>query len=118
MASVCNGDQLELTCNVTGRLLEWRFNITRIYIRGISSDTQTPQQLIVNNSRFTFSRTSNQNDVQLVSRLLISPVTDSLNGTNVICEDPVSLLQSTTTILIIQQSLEDLHIGRFYKKVD
>ena len=52
---------------------------------------------MINN--INFSRISNENNVSLVSRLLISPVNESLNGTVVTCEDAVSSLQSTTTTI-------------------
>ena len=86
IASVCSGDQLELTCNVTGSVLEWRINVTssaRIYRRGVRSDSQTDLQtshLMINNSILTFSRISDENGLPLVSRLLISPVNENLNG--------------------------------------
>ena len=56
--SVCSGDQLELTCNVMGSVLEWRINVTsssRMYRRGIRSENQNDFQtsyLMVNNINF------------------------------------------------------------------
>ena len=116
IALVCRGDQLELTCNVTGSVLEWRINVTsavRIYRRGVRSDGQTDLQtshLMINNSILTFSRISDENGLPLVSRLLISPVNENLNGTKVICEDVASSLQSTNTITVVW----DLSMGRHY----
>ena len=118
---MCSGDQLELTCNVTGGVLEWRINVTsaaRIYIRGVRSDGQTDLQishLMISNSMLAFSRILDENGLPLVSRLLISPVNENLNGTKVICEDVASSLQSTTTtITTVWDSLEDLSMGRHY----
>ena len=46
----------------------------------------------------------------LVSRLLINPISESLSGTKVICEaEQTSSLQSTTTITVVWDSLQDLH---------
>ena len=120
IASVCSGDWLELTCNVTGSLLEWRINVTsssRIYRRGVRSDSQTDLQtshLMINNSILTFTRISDEHGLPLVSRLLISPVNENLNRTKVICEDVASSLQSTTTITIVWDSLQYLSVGRHY----
>ena len=69
---------------------------------------------MINNSILTFSRISDENGLPLVSRLLISPVNENLNGTKVIYEDVASSLQSTTTMTIVWDSLEDLSMGRHY----
>ena len=123
-ASVCSGDQLELTCSIMGSVLEWQINVTnassyRIYRRPIISEGQTFTQiyhLMINkNVLLTFSRISNEGVSPLVSRLLINPVSKSLNGTKVICEaEQMSSLQSTTTITVVWDSLEYLSIGRHY----
>ena len=112
---VCTRDQLELICtNVTGNRLEWRINVTsvasnRIYRHGITSEDGTDAQtrhLIINTSMLIFSRISNENEIPLASRLLINPVSDSLNGTEVTCEDVIFSSESTSTRIIAQASAE------------
>ena len=124
IASVCSGDQLELTCSVMGSVLEWQINVTnassyRIYRHPIISEGQTfiwVYHLTINNNiLLTFSRISNEGVSPLVSRLLINPVSESLNGAKVICKaEQMSSLQSTTTITVIRDSLQDLSTGRHY----
>ena len=115
IVSVCSGDQLELMCNVTGSpVLEWRIMTSQVYRRGVTSqggaDTQMSYLIIGNcNSTFTFTRISDENDMPLVSRLLISPVNRGLNGAIVICEDQTTLMQSTTTIIVTQDIQDDQH---------
>ena len=119
MVSVCSSDQLELTCNVTGSpVLEWRIVASQIYRRGVTSqggaDTQM-SYLTIDNSTFTFTRISDENDMPLVSRLLISPVNRDLNQTRVICDDlanPDSMLSLTTTIIVTQDIQEDPSMGK------
>ena len=117
VAPVCNRDQLELICNITGRLLEWRFFLidnetgaVRKYAgKGISADglreAQTSNQTRFNSTVIIFSRTSSQDSPILTSRVLISAVSDSLNGTVVTCMDAASeIMESTTIITSISQS--------------
>ena len=113
LVSVCTGDQLELICtNVTGSILEWRINVTsvasnRIYRRGITSEDGTDAQthrLIINTSVLIFSRISKENEIPLASRLLVNPVSDSLNGTEVTCEDVTFSSESTSMMIIVQAS--------------
>ena len=93
-----------------GRVFEWRINVTsvaRIYRRGITSEGGTATQtsyLIINNSTITFSRISNENDIPLVSRLSINPVSDHLNGTEVTCEDVEFTLESAFSTTVIVQA--------------
>ena len=114
MVTVCNGDQLELMCTITdsidtSRLLEWSFNLIpanatsyRIYNRVISSSSISNQtrHIIVNSTTFTFSRVSAPNGFPLISKLLISPVSNSLNGTLVNCMD-ISTSETATVLVII-----------------
>ena len=101
MVSACSGGNLELTCNVTeSPVLEWRIVTSQAYRCGVTSQGRTDTQmsfLIIGNSTFTFTRVSDENDMPLVSRLLISPVNRGLNQTRVICEDSTNSMQSTTT---------------------
>lgn len=91
----------------TGNLAILRWNATLIpelnttspvsYDRTISSTAPTDQnaQIMGNSTNFTFSRVSAQNDFPLVSRLLISPIT---NGLNVQCRDELTLESSAVGV--------------------
>ena len=104
-------------CNVTGSpVLEWRIMASQVYRRGVTSQGRTDTQmsyLIIDNSTFTFTRISDENDMPLVSRLLISPVNGRLNQTTVICDDLINSVQSTTvTIIVIWDIPDDPSMGR------
>ena len=87
---MCKGDNLELTCNITGTLLEWRFPLigssyTSFSTYAIQSSGPADVQtfpLTVDNLTilYTISRSSAEGS-PVSSRLLISAVTDSHNGT-------------------------------------
>ena len=103
----CNGDQIELTCTVTSQgLLEWRFTLTpenatspRPVSLAISRTAiENRFNLSIDSNTFTFLRVSSQNSSPLESRLLINPVTNSLNGTEVSCI-AVETSESATTII-------------------
>ena len=72
---MCSGSELELTCNVTGSpVLEWRIVASQVYRRGVTSQGGTDTQmsfLIIGNIMLAFTRISDENDMPLVSRLLI-----------------------------------------------
>ena len=123
VAPVCGGDQLELICNITGRLLDWRFFLidnetgaAREYAgKGISADglreAQTSNQTRFNSTVIIFSRTSSQDSPILTSRVLISAISDRLNGTVVTCMDAASeIMESTTIITSISQSQSSISI--------
>ena len=115
--SVCNGDQLELTCMITDSghrsfsILVW--NVTLIsgdetippvtYTPAISPSSPTDQRIrrIVNSTSFTFSRISPQNSFPFVSRLLISSVSSRVDGTEVNCLDALTSESSSTTVVNI-----------------
>ena len=115
IVSVCNGDQLELTCTLTDSgsfsLLVW--NVTLIsddattpsvsFIRVISSSSPSNQraQIVVNYTSLVFSRISAQNSFPFVSRLLISPVSSRVDGTEVNCLDAFTSESSSTTVVNI-----------------
>ena len=84
VAPVCSGGQLELTCTTTGGFLVWTFNVfrgnestvTNILRNILSTDSAggAMSELIVNSTMFNFSRTSAQDRLPVMSRLLINPV--------------------------------------------
>ena len=107
VAPVCSGDQLELTCTTTGELLQWRFrgfygNETTAteFTRTITSTSPAMSQLTVNSMVFNFSRISTHNSIPVMSRLVISPVSNGLSGTVMNCVDVDTAEVSSTTIII------------------
>jgi hypothetical protein len=86
VASVCSGDQLELTCTTPGTFLEWNFFLVpeggttaRRYDRTLHSTSfPAPSDLEVNTITFTFSRISAEGSLPLVSRIVINPVRDTV----------------------------------------
>lgn len=111
IVSVCQGDQLELTYNTTGSFLRWEVNnlfsekeiTARTYTRSFSSigASNYTELLRVNSTMFTFSRRSAQGNLPLISRLLIQPVSEGLNRTEVNCVDVITSESAVTTIHII-----------------
>ena len=110
IAPTCSGDQLNLTCNVTGSFLQWSFSLipegettARDHMFTLTSlnPTNQIQQLSVNSTMFTFSRSSAANSVPLMSKLTINATSDNLNQTVVTCLDVEALESVSTTINII-----------------
>lgn len=105
---VCSGDQLNLTCSLTGsNLLEWTFAPDTIFMRpGLyrAIDADVPKFsddfAVIGSSRFTFSKSSARGNLPLVSTLLIDPVTNDLNGIMINCTD-VSSMESATSIVYV-----------------
>jgi hypothetical protein len=114
IVSVCSGDQLELTCTTPGSLLEWTFFLVRArelegdrrYDRVLHSDSvPATSDLKVNSITFTFSRISSQGSLPLISRVVIDPANDDLNGTEVNCTDVLASNTSSTYIEVINESI-------------
>ena len=117
LAPVCSGGHLELICTTTGQFLGWRFRAIRgnetvateftrtIIPTGSASDAMS--QLVVNSTVFCFSRTSAENSLPVMSRLLISPVSNGLNGTVINCVDMDTAESSSTTIIVRER--DSLH---------
>ena len=112
-APVCVGDQLKLTCNITGILVEWSvFGIpeneataVRYGRRLLNDQTETPLELMVNSILFTFSRISPLNTLPLITRLVTSPASGDINGTEVICQDRIIRNSSSTIIFVVNENL-------------
>ena len=110
VAPVCSGDQLELMCTTTGRLLCWRIiNVTRglnyTYtltrtIQATVLDEDAMTQLVINSTMFNFSRTSAQDSLPVMSKVVIGPVSSGLNGTVMNCVNLGTSSSSSTTIII------------------
>ena len=104
---MCGGDQLELMCTTTGDLLQWRFSVIRgndtsatDFRRIISSTSSKMLQLTVDSIVFNFSRISAHDSIPLMSTLVISPVSNRLNGTVVNCESVDRAEVPSTTIIV------------------
>ena len=112
VASVCSGGQLELICTVAGTFLQWSFflfpegeTMARRFFRSLHSGSfPATSDLEVNSITFTFSRISADGSQPLVSRLLITPISDDLNGTEVNCTDVLASNTSSTHIKVINES--------------
>ena len=113
---VCSGGELELLC-ITGRsFLQWSYILPmsgvqrNIYIVDSVTPTLVPHLQTVNSSIFNISRTTPYDTLPLMSRLLISPVNDSLNGTVIICQEIGTDNSSLISVKVI--STEELGIQR------
>ena len=96
VAPVCQiGDQLELSCSVAGVFLRWQFTMiledgrSVTFMPVITSDGPSgiPPPVTANSTTFTFLRLSAQDVSPLISRMIISPVSEGLNGVQMRCED-------------------------------
>ena len=119
IARVCSGEELEFTCNVMGILLEWRFPLInknsmtlKLFSRGITaegpSETQT-FQLVDNSTTYSFTRTSTEGS-PVSSRLLISAISDSHNGTAITCSHVGTIKSESTIIVIIDSQIQGIVI--------
>ena len=114
IAPVCSGDELELTCVVPGRALDWNVSIPGMlpefstFKHTLTSvERSSPNHTITINgsNSFVFSRISPQDSQPLISRLLISPATGAVNGTVVICADRETRNSSSTSVYIVNSKL-------------
>ena len=115
---VCVGKSLEFICNITGILLEWSFPIvleaqaSRLYMRAITAEGPAEAQtfqLMDNATTYSFTRISAE-DSPVSSRLLISAVGNSHNGTEITCSDVSSQTAeaASTTIVIIDSQIQGM----------
>ena len=109
LVSVCDGDQLELTCTTTEVLLIWNLRQTHeqhirdIAIQYLGDSALQSYHYTLYGINFNISRLSPPMSLPLVSRLIISPANYRLNGTEVTCVDPLSGNSSSTTINVISE---------------
>ena len=84
------------------------------YERAISSSSPNDQTsyIMVNSTRFIFSRVSAQRTSPLISRVLIDPVSSGLNGTAVNCMDIIT--SNTASIFIIIRDLINGTLRKIY----
>ena len=103
VATVCNGSQLELNCTITGSALEWRFIPEQNHSQ-LSAITHLPirnQSFQYGDSTVTFTITSHPMKQASYYRIVISPIINSLNGTEVKCTDLEDQESSSTVISIV-----------------
>jgi hypothetical protein len=114
VAPVCSGDELELTCIVPGRILEWTVSLMPLSedmtfeypLTSPDPDPLPSHTIKVNGSiSLSFSRITPQNSRPLKSRLLISPATSVINGTVVVCEDGETRTNLSTRVYILNCKL-------------
>jgi hypothetical protein len=96
-AVVCEGRELSLTCSTNlSMLLSWTSSPLQneqgqvvTFMRSTASVgvSQQISTMTVNSTFFNVSRVSGQDELPLVSRLVISPVSVGLNGTRLNCTE-------------------------------
>ena len=111
VAPVCQaGDQLELTCNTTAGIAiehRWEFTVFPENVTHTGRPVESigvsgiPPLLAINTSTITFSRLSGPNDLSLISRVTVNPVSIGVNGTVVKCIDIDTNSVAITTIYIL-----------------
>ena len=114
VAPVCHvGDLLQLTCTASVEFLEWNMSVVNEHgrlrvitaFRNSRDMTQQPTLVVVNDTSFTFMRSSARNATPLVSTLAINSTSIGLNGTVVRCSDVADpMISASTTIQIIDTS--------------
>ena len=115
VAPVCRvGDPFQLTCTASVQFIKW--SILRVNDQGRLEEPTTPVQInsrddnqvtqrVVNSSIFTFTRTSTQRILPLVSTLSIDSISIGLNGTVVKCSNVSNpMISASTSIQIVDIS--------------
>ena len=106
-AAVCQvGGTKEVICTTSDHFLTWKLTksgSTYPITRTLSSTIRNPERVVVNSTVFTFSRMSELGRTDLVMKLVISTVSQSLNGTKIVCtEIGASAMMANTTVYIIR----------------
>ena len=118
VAPVCSGDELDLTCTARpARVLEWSVTLMPPENEAMALDLFTVDSVVstfpvhtvtVNASvMFIFSRISPPNSQPLISRLLISPATSVVNGTEVVCADRETRDSASTIVNVVHNNPND-----------
>ena len=113
VAPVCNGETLTLTCNTTGRFLEWSFSLipenetapmryTRILQVAGPNRLQTFEQ-VIGSTVFLYLRSSAENSLPLTSMLSIRPVREGLDRVVINCTDIITSQKESTIINVINE---------------
>ena len=92
MLTACPGEQLTLTCstnNSTVEILKWTIstpNVSAPFTRIVSIEGEVAiQSLTINETQFTFTRTSQAMSYPFVSEVVIDRIGGAMNGTEVTC---------------------------------
>ena len=114
VAPVCRvGDPLQMTCMANVQIIRLSIMVINehgmeeeiTFVTNSRDDSRPPRERIINSTTFTFSSTSAEDDLPLISMLAINSTSIKLNGTVVHCMDAVNAMSSaSTTIQIIDTS--------------
>lgn len=103
-AAVCRvGDRLEITCNATGRAVTWNLAVigaTNSISRTLSTTTLNQAIVPINSTTLIFSRVSELGALPLISTLVITALSQGLNGTSITCMELGTASMATTSIYI------------------
>ena len=113
-AVVCEEGELSLTCSTNASILLWISSPLQndqgqvlMFNRYIASDGTAQQisNLTVNSTFFNVSRVSGRDELPLVSRLVINPVSVGMNGTRVNCTERAvnneNIAVASTTVYVL-----------------
>ena len=103
VATVCNGSQLELNCTITGRVLVWKIIPEQNHSQ-LSALMHSPirnESFPYGDSTITFTIISHS--MEPTSYIVISPIINSLNGTEVMCIDLEDQESSSTVINVVNE---------------
>ena len=110
VAPVCRvGDPLQLTCTASVEFIRWSIVVVNEHsmeeeitaIRNSLDSSLPPKERIINSTIFTFTRTSAEDVLPLISTLSINSVGIALNGTLVHCMDANNPMTSVSTAIYI-----------------
>ena len=102
VATVCNGSQLELNCTITGSVLEWIIIPEQNHSQ-LSALMHSPirnESFPYEDSTITFTIS---HSMEPTSYIVISPIINSLNGTEVMCTDLEDQESSSTVINVVNE---------------
>ena len=121
MAPVCRiGDPLQITCMASVQFIRWSIVVVNeqgmeeemTVSRNSRDSSPPPSERIINSTMFTFTRTSAEDVLPLISTLAINSTSIGLNGTVVHCRDVSNaMISASTTIQIIDTSTSKLAIS-------
>jgi hypothetical protein len=105
VASVCNGNLLELNCTITGSALQRRFIPEKIHsqlsvLAYSPSRNDSESNFHYGDSAVTFIIISYPTEMTLYI-IELSPVTNNLNGTVVECTDLEDQESSSSTVIVV-----------------
>ena len=117
LISVCNGDQLQVTCSTTETFLRWNItlahdqneasNAINSFTRTVSwlSVTSLVSPVVTNSVMIGLHRSSAKDELPLVSSLTISSVSAIFNHTLLTCTELTSSAESATTLVHIPENV-------------